>query len=95
LKLDRSFVLQEDERISAFDFAKAFVDMAHALKLAVVAEGVETAEVVDFLRAAACDEDRGYHFARPLPLAALRERLAADTGCGMALPAPGPAGAAG
>lgn len=78
LKLDRSFVLQDDERISAFDFVKAFVDMAHALKLAVVAEGVETAEVVEFLRSAACDEAQGYHFARPLPLAALRERLAAE-----------------
>ncbi|KQQ86568.1 EAL domain-containing protein [Massilia sp. Leaf139] len=77
LKLDRSFVLQEDERISAFDFVKAFVDMAHALKLAVVAEGVETAEVVDFLRSAACDQAQGYHFARPLPLAALRAHLAA------------------
>lgn len=77
LKLDRSFVLQEDERISAFDFVKAFVDMAHALKLAVVAEGVETADVVEFLRAADCDEAQGYHFARPLPLAALRARLAA------------------
>ena len=79
LKLDRSFVLQEDERISAFDFVKAFVDMAHALKLAVVAEGVETAEVVEFLRSAACDEAQGYHFARPLPLADLRARLAAET----------------
>ena len=78
LKLDRSFVLQEDERISAFDFVKAFVDMAHALKLAVVAEGVETAEVVEFLRAADCDEAQGYHFARPLPVAALRARLADD-----------------
>ena len=78
LKLDRSFVLQEDERISAFDFVKAFVDMAHALKLAVVAEGVETAEVVQFLQSAACDEAQGYHFARPLPLAALRERLAGE-----------------
>ncbi|QOL50344.1 EAL domain-containing protein [Massilia litorea] len=77
LKLDRSFVLQDDERISAFDFVKAFVDMAHALKLAVVAEGVETDDVVEFLRAADCDEAQGYHFARPLPLAALRERLSA------------------
>jgi EAL domain-containing protein (putative c-di-GMP-specific phosphodiesterase class I) len=80
LKLDRSFVLQEDERISAFDFVKAFVDMAHALKLAVVAEGVETAEVVEFLRAADCDEAQGYHFARPLTPDALRARLAADAG---------------
>lgn len=78
LKLDRSFVLQDDERISAFDFVKAFVDMAHALKLAVVAEGVETPDVVEFLRAADCDEAQGYHFARPLPLATLRHWLASE-----------------
>lgn len=72
LKLDRSFVLQDDGRISAFDFVKAFVDMAHALQMSVVAEGVETAEVLDFLRAASCDEAQGYLLGRPLPLAELR-----------------------
>jgi EAL domain-containing protein (putative c-di-GMP-specific phosphodiesterase class I) len=41
LKLDQSFVLQKDEGISSFEFIKAFVDMAHAMKLSVVAEGVE------------------------------------------------------
>jgi diguanylate cyclase (GGDEF)-like protein/PAS domain S-box-containing protein len=71
LKLDRSFVLQDDGRISAFDFVKAFVDMAHALRLSVVAEGVETVEVLDFLRAADCDEAQGYLMAKPMPLAAL------------------------
>ncbi|MCS0589101.1 EAL domain-containing protein [Massilia norwichensis] len=75
LKLDRSFVLQDDGRISAFDFVKAFVDMAHALQLSVVAEGVETVEVLDFLRAASCDEAQGYLLGRPLPLAGLRSLL--------------------
>jgi diguanylate cyclase (GGDEF)-like protein/PAS domain S-box-containing protein len=75
LKLDRSFVLQDDGRISAFDFIKAFVDMAHALRMSVVAEGVETVEVLDFLRAADCDEAQGYLMARPMPLAALADML--------------------
>ena len=78
LKLDRSFVLQHDERISAFDFVKAFVDMAHALKMSVVAEGVETLDVVEFLRSAACDEAQGYYFARPMPLGELRLLLASE-----------------
>ena len=70
LKLDRSFVLQQDEGISSFDFIKAFVDMAHALKLSVVAEGVETKDVLDFLRSTSCDEAQGYFLARPLTLEA-------------------------
>ncbi|HEX8784558.1 MAG TPA: EAL domain-containing protein [Telluria sp.] len=78
LKLDRSFVLAEDGRISAFDFIKAFVDMAHALRMSVVAEGVETAEVLDFLRAANCDEVQGYLLARPMPVDALRMLLASE-----------------
>jgi len=80
LKLDRSFVLQDDGRISAFDFVKAFVDMAHALRMSVVAEGVETAEVLEFLRAADCDEAQGYLLARPMPIAEVAAllRKAAD-----------------
>jgi EAL domain-containing protein (putative c-di-GMP-specific phosphodiesterase class I) len=75
LKLDRSFVMQQDDTITAFSFVKAFVDMAHALNMAVVAEGVETSEVLDFLCAAACDEAQGYYLARPAPLAAMRDLL--------------------
>ncbi|RZA27665.1 MAG: GGDEF domain-containing protein, partial [Lysobacteraceae bacterium] len=72
LKLDRSFVMQQDDNVTTVDFVKAFVDMAHALGMAVVAEGVETAEVLEFLRAARCDQAQGYHLARPMPLAQLR-----------------------
>jgi EAL domain-containing protein (putative c-di-GMP-specific phosphodiesterase class I) len=49
--------------------------MAHALQMSVVAEGVETAEVLDFLRAASCDEAQGYLLGRPLPLAEVRALL--------------------
>jgi diguanylate cyclase (GGDEF)-like protein/PAS domain S-box-containing protein len=69
LKLDRSFVLQQDENDHNFDFVKAFIDMAHALKLSVVAEGVETSDTLQFLRNADCDEAQGYFLAKPLSLA--------------------------
>jgi len=72
LKLDRSFLMQQDENVATVDFVKAFVDMAHALGMAVVAEGVETAEVLAFLRAAHCDQAQGYYLARPMPLARLQ-----------------------
>ena len=76
LKLDRSFVMQQDDTVSAFEFVKAFVGMAHALNMSVVAEGVETAEVLDFLCAAACDDAQGYYLGRPAPLDAVRDLLA-------------------
>lgn len=76
LKLDRSFVLQEDGNVSTIAFVKAFVDLAHALGMAVVAEGIETGEVLEFLRAARCDQAQGYYLARPMPLEQLRGLLA-------------------
>ncbi|MEC4721662.1 EAL domain-containing protein [Noviherbaspirillum sp. CPCC 100848] len=75
LKLDRSFVMHQDEDENSSEFIKAFVDMAHALKMAVVAEGVETAETLQFLRNASCDEAQGYFLARPLTLEAFEAYL--------------------
>lgn len=72
LKLDRSFVNQKNRIRSAnCRVIEAFVDMAHRLKLPVVAEGVETAETLAFLRQAGCDEAQGYYFSPPLPAAQL------------------------
>lgn len=68
LKLDRSFVNQEagagpgSRRVIA-----AFVEMAHSLDQAVVAEGVETDDVLGFLRGIGCDEAQGYLIAKPMP----------------------------
>jgi EAL domain-containing protein (putative c-di-GMP-specific phosphodiesterase class I) len=41
--------------------------MGRSLKLRVVAEGVETQEELEFLRARLCDEAQGFHFSRPVP----------------------------
>ena len=66
LKLDRSFFLEECP--NGDEFVAALVHMAHALGLTVVAEGIETEEVMETLRACRCDEAQGYLFARPMAL---------------------------
>ncbi|MGS0824565.1 EAL domain-containing protein [Shewanella sp. 0m-8] len=65
LKIDQSFVagLPLDTHNTAI--AKAIIAMGHALNLQVVAEGVETQEQADFLKANQCDEAQGYLYSRP------------------------------
>jgi len=79
LKIDRSFVLHvmEDKQIERL--SEAIVGLGHALRLRVVAEGVETEAVARLLRGLGCDEAQGYLFTRPLPAFAL-EQWARDTG---------------
>jgi diguanylate cyclase (GGDEF)-like protein len=69
LKIDRSFVNEVPG--DGAGIATAIIAMAHSLDLSVVAEGVETAEQVEFLRQAGCDIMQGYHFAKPMPAAQL------------------------
>ncbi|GMA86795.1 hypothetical protein GCM10025868_20450 [Angustibacter aerolatus] len=78
MKIDRSFVADVtlDRRSAAV--VRAVVDLAHAHDLHVVAEGIETAEQLESLRAMGCDMVQGFHLGRPMPLDALRR--AASTG---------------
>jgi diguanylate cyclase (GGDEF)-like protein/PAS domain S-box-containing protein len=67
LKLDRTFVNENAEGAKNLKFIKAFLDLAHALNLSVVAEGVETLEILNVLLEFSCDEGQGYLFAKPMP----------------------------
>lgn len=73
LKLDRSFITQQPEGITGHEFIKALVDMAHALKLSVVAEGIENAELLGLVQGCSCDEGQGYHLSKPMPFSGLKD----------------------
>ncbi len=76
IKIDQTFVRNigvdpDDEAI-----VRATISMAHNLNRAVVAEGVEIEEHLDFLRTEGCEELQGYLFCRPLPAAGFENLLA-------------------
>jgi len=76
LKVDKAFIdgLGTDDEDTAI--VTAIITLGQTLGLRVIAEGVETAEQADLLRSLGCDQAQGYHFARPLPVAAVAELLA-------------------
>jgi len=67
LKIDRSFVRDLPESEDGGAIVSAIIQMALSLKLMVVAEGVETAEQAEFLRARGCQLGQGYLYSRPVP----------------------------
>ncbi len=72
LKVDRSFLSGIDARQRDSTILRAIVAMARSLGLTVVAEGVENAEQVQFLREIGCDRGQGFMLARPAPAEQLR-----------------------
>ena len=80
LKIDRSFIanVTTDRRSAAI--VRSTIELAHALSLKVVAEGIEHEQALAALAAFGCDFAQGYHFSRPLPADAftawIHERVA-------------------
>ena len=66
LKIDRAFVSDLEESEEARSIAKSIIDMARALNMKVIAEGVETVGQSDILAAMGCDEMQGFLFSLPI-----------------------------
>jgi diguanylate cyclase (GGDEF)-like protein/PAS domain S-box-containing protein len=73
VKIDRSFISGMQEKQERGEMVRAIVALAHNLRLAVIAEGVETADELDALRTLGCEFAQGYLFDRPLSVSAASE----------------------
>ncbi len=78
LKIDRSFVSDVTTNAADAGIVRAVVEMAHGMKLNVIAEGVETKDQFSYLQQYGCDEMQGYWFSKPLPVEALDTLLAEE-----------------
>ncbi len=67
VKIDRAFVHDITSNTGDAAIVSAVIGMARSLRLCVLAEGVETAEQLAFLRSRECDEAQCYYFSRPIP----------------------------
>jgi diguanylate cyclase (GGDEF)-like protein/PAS domain S-box-containing protein len=75
LKIDRTFVQDMITDPSDAGIVAAVIAMAHALKLQVTAEGVETEDQLSFLESHACSSIQGYLISRPVPAATITQML--------------------
>jgi diguanylate cyclase (GGDEF)-like protein len=67
IKIDQSFVRQITTIPNETVIIRAIISLGRSLNLRVIAEGVETQDQLDFLKAHQCDEAQGYYFSRPVP----------------------------
>ena len=80
LKIDQSFIRDVTTKPEDAALTEAIISMSHALGMQVVAEGVETAEHLEFLRKLKCDNIQGYYLCRPLPVDKVTDYLMAHEG---------------
>jgi EAL domain-containing protein (putative c-di-GMP-specific phosphodiesterase class I) len=82
LKIDRSFVTDMTAGPDGLALVSTIINLAHSLKLKVVAEGVETEEQSSLLRLLSCDEMQGFLFSEPVPAEIFETRFLAPPPAG-------------
>ncbi|MFZ6876160.1 EAL domain-containing protein [Undibacterium sp. Di27W] len=80
IKIDRSFVRDIPGDADDAAIVTGIIALAHSLRLEVVAEGVETREQLDFLRAQSCDILQGFYLSKPIPAQQLEDEILSQVG---------------
>ncbi|ROH93818.1 bifunctional diguanylate cyclase/phosphodiesterase [Stagnimonas aquatica] len=75
LKIDRSFLLAAPRDPDSASIVRAVISLAHSLGLRVLAEGIETAAHLEFLRSTRCDEFQGYYLCKPVVASSFAQML--------------------
>jgi EAL domain-containing protein (putative c-di-GMP-specific phosphodiesterase class I) len=73
VKVDKSFVMGLHQSRDNAAIVRAIVQLAHALDMQTVAEGIEDSEALDFIASLGCEFAQGYYIARPMPAADFSE----------------------
>lgn len=68
LKIDRSFIANLPHNNDDVEIVRAIISLAHNLSMTVIAEGVETKEQLDCLKAHQCDQVQGFYYSQPVTL---------------------------
>jgi len=71
LKIDQSFIMSMTQDHESKAIVKTCILLGHELNMELVAEGVETQEILEILKEFGCDIAQGYHISRPIPADAL------------------------
>ena len=66
LKIDQSFIRQLEKEGESLEIVQGVIGLAHNLGIDVIAEGVETIEILDKLKELGCDYVQGYYFSKPV-----------------------------
>lgn len=82
IKLDRSFLLNQEDRSRQVTIMKSIVDLANDLDAEIVCEGVETEADVELMREIGAYVAQGYRYAKPVPESDFEERLNREAATG-------------
>jgi diguanylate cyclase (GGDEF)-like protein/PAS domain S-box-containing protein len=79
LKIDRSFIVDMTESSEGLSLVDAIINMSHALRLKVVAEGVENEKQLAILKTLKCDNVQGYLLSKPIDTEAFEAKFLSPT----------------